>query len=239
MMKKILLLFFVIILFLPKPASAAQSVPILMYHYIGNNPNPKDTARNALSVSPDKFDAQLNWLKNNGYTPITLNTLYGIYDGKAFVNKPVVLTFDDGYMDFYFNAYPILQKYNFHAVSFIPTGLMNQGYYLSWNQIREISNSGLVEFDSHGVTHKSLSGLAFGALNTELADSRAILRAQTGQAVNFIAYPNGAYNSLVLTQSSWAGYAGGVATWAGKAWGKSMVMPRIRMTGGPIPLLLK
>lgn len=72
---------FLIPIFIPISVQAASlHVPILTYHYIANNPNPKDRARNGLSVSPDKFEAQMQYLAQNGYTPITLDTLYGIYN---------------------------------------------------------------------------------------------------------------------------------------------------------------
>lgn len=224
----ILTLFFII----PKPAFAQISVPILLYHYIGNNPNPKDTARNTLSVSPDKFDAQMGYLSKNGYTPISLDTLYGIFNKQTQApGKPIVLTFDDGYMDFYYNAFPILNKYNFHAVSFIPTGLMGSGYYMNWDQIKQIQSSGLVTFEDHTVTHVSLTTLSFDRAYKEILDSKNNLESQTGYPVNFIAYPNGASNNNVYAAAQKAGIVGGLGTWRGKANGPSYNMPRIRITG--------
>lgn len=203
-----------------------------MYHYIGYNPNPKDTVRNTLSVTPDKFEAQMSYLAQNGYTPITLDTLYGIFNKQTQAPaKPVVLTFDDGYIDFYTTAFPILRKYNFHAVSFIPTGLMNQGYYMSWAQIKEIQASGLVTFEAHSVTHSNLTSLSTNRLTKELQDSKNVLQSQTGYPVNFIAYPYGASNNLVQQTAQKSGFVGGVGTWFGKATSPSMNMPRIRITG--------
>lgn len=237
-MRWVLLLFFLLLssIFLlkaPVPAVASSvRVPILMYHYIGNNPNPKDKARDTLSVSPDKFEAQMAYLSQQGYTPITLDTLYGIFQGKATVaGKPIVLTFDDGYIDFYTTAFPILRKYGFHAVSFIPTGLMNQGYYMSWAQIKEIQASGLITFEAHSITHANLVSLSRNRLLSELKDSQNVLQAQTGYPVNFIAYPYGASNQLVQNMARQVGFVGGVGTWFGKATGPSMNMPRIRITG--------
>lgn len=79
-------------------------VPILTYHYISENPNLRDTTRTALSVTPKNFDDQMAWLSRQGYTPITLDTLgTGLTQGNL-PEKPVVLTFDDSYIDFYYNA---------------------------------------------------------------------------------------------------------------------------------------
>lgn len=109
-----LFVFIFLILIAPETVLAANiRVPILMYHFIADNPNPKDTGRNYLSVSPQKFEAQMDYLAKNGYTPISLDTLYGIFNKQTNAPlKPIILTFDDGYIDFYTNAYPILKRVN-------------------------------------------------------------------------------------------------------------------------------
>src|SRR5579884_4226374 len=153
----------------------AINVPILMYHYIGNNPNPADTARYALSTSPDVFDQQLGILAKEGFTPITLDTLYAAMKGGQLPAKPIVLTFDDGYVDFYVNAFPILKKYNFHAVSFIPTSLMGQSYYMSWSEIKDIQSSGLVAFEAHSLTHPDLTTLSQAQMDEQVIESKKVL----------------------------------------------------------------
>lgn len=227
----ILLLLFVFVF--PANASAVSvKVPILMYHFVANNPNPKDKQRDALSVSPDKFDAQMGYLAQNGYTPITLDTLYGIYNNQTSnPAKPIILTFDDGYIDFYTTVFPILKKYNFHAVSFISTGLIGGGYYMNWDQIKEIQSSWLVTFEAHTINHANLASLSFEQAYKQLLDSKNILSAQTGYPVNFVAYPYGISNKQVIAAAQKAGLIGGVGTWFGKATGPSMNMPRIRVSG--------
>lgn len=222
-----------LVLFLPSTVSAASMrIPILTYHFIGNNPNPKDTARNDLSVTPDKFEAQMDYLAKNGYTPITLDTLYGIFNNQTSApSRSVVLTFDDGYIDFYYNAFPILRRFNFHAVSFIPTGLVGKSYYMSWDQIKEIHASGLITFEAHSVNHVNLTGLSYARMLKELQDSKNILSSQTGYPVNFIAYPYGISNVLVYSAVRKAGYVGGVGTWFGKVSGPGINMPRIKISG--------
>lgn len=227
-----LILFCLGFLFTPTAQSSGWRVPILTYHFIANNPNPLDKARDALSVSPDKFEAQMQYLSQNGYTPISLDTLYGLFSKQTSVpGKPIVLTFDDGYIDFYTIAYPILRKYNFHAVSFIPTGRVGGSYYMNWNQIKEIASSGLVTFEGHGVTHSNLTSINYAATLKELLDSKNILQANTGYPVNFVAYPYGATNGIVQAAAQKAGFVGGLGTWYGKAWGAFMNMPRIKVSG--------
>lgn len=220
---------------IPPNSGRSVRVPILMYHYIGNNPNPADKARDSLSVAPDKFDNQLGYLAKNGYNPISLDTLYAALKGKAALpSRPVILTFDDGYIDFYINAFPILRKYNFHAISFIPTGLMNQGYYMSWSQIKEIDSSGLVIFQAHTVNHLNLPSLPISKVRYQLAESKRILEAQLGKPINFLAYPYGTSNQAIWEQVRQVGFLGAVGTWGGKVESEGNIfnMPRIRIGGG-------
>jgi peptidoglycan/xylan/chitin deacetylase (PgdA/CDA1 family) len=117
---------------LTKANAQGFPIPVLMYHYIREYHFSKDPTGNQLSVSPNSFDQQMQYLVSHGYTPISLDTMYGILSGKASVaGKPIVLTFDDGYIDFYANAYPILKKYGFHAVSFVPTRFVGRPEYVS------------------------------------------------------------------------------------------------------------
>ncbi|HWY78919.1 MAG TPA: polysaccharide deacetylase family protein [Candidatus Sulfotelmatobacter sp.] len=207
---------------------ASRGIPILTYHYIRDYNYPKDTLGISLSVSPTTFDQQMNYLSSHGYTPITLDTLYGIFKGKAArPAKPIVLTFDDGYIDFYANAYPILKKYNFHAVSFVVTGFVGQSAYLSWNNIHEMQSSGLISFEAHTITHAYLPNLSYANMLKELQQSKATLQAQNGTVINFIAYPYGASNWNVQKAAQTAGFVGGLGTWGGYASYPSMNMPRI------------
>ncbi len=94
----------------PVPVMAAGGIPVLMYHYVRNFTYPGDPEGHVLSVSPANFDAQMAYLSSHGYTPISLDTAYAIETGASpSPGKPVVLTFDDGTIDFYANAYPILK----------------------------------------------------------------------------------------------------------------------------------
>lgn len=214
----------------PPSLPPAFRIPILMYHYIGDNPNPSDTTRNSLTVSLKNFEEQMQYLTQNGFTALSLEALADIAAKKvATPTKPVVLTFDDGYIDFYVNASPILKKHDLRAVVFISTGLMNQGYYMSWDQIREISNSGLVSFGAHTVTHRYLIGLNRYEVFVELRNSKEVLESKIGQKVNFVSYPFGASNNLICQIAQEVGFVGGVGTWSGVATNLTMNMPRLRM----------
>ena len=203
-----------------------------MYHYIRDYNYPKDKIGMGLSVSPTTFDQEMGYLASNGYTSISLDTMYAIFNHQATApSKPIVITFDDGYIDFYANAFPILQKYGLHATSFVITGFVGQPAYLSWDNIKQMKNSGLITFEAHTVTHAYLPKLSYNSALKELTDSRNTLQAQTGYGVNFIAYPYGASNSSVQQEAQKAGYVGGLGTWFGYSSSQSMNMPRVRING--------
>ena len=222
---------------IPIPVQTGRSVrvPILTYHYIGNNPNQADKARDNLKVTPDKFEEEMGYLSKNGYNTITFDTLYASLSGTSSLPpKPVILTFDDGYIDFYLNAFPILRRYRLHAVSFIPTGLMNQGYYMSWSQIREIDSTGLVSFQAHSVSHPNLAALTDDQLKYQINESKKVLQAQLGKPVNTFAYPYGISSERVWSVVKSAGFIGAVGTWYGsiESEGTILDMPRIKIDGG-------
>lgn len=220
---------------MPIQYGRSAHVSILTYHYIGNNPNLADKGRDNLSVSPDLFEAQMAHLAGRGYTPISLDTMYaGLFGQIQLPGKPIILTFDDGYIDFYVNAFPILRRFNFHAVVFIPTGLMGGSYYLTWDQIKEMDGSSLISFQSHSVNHPNLNSLDHSQLTYQLSESKKTLEVSLGKPVNFIAYPFGASNSIVWQATREAGYLGGVGTWYGTliSEGTMFNMPRVKIGGG-------
>lgn len=222
-------------IYTPQISGNQVRVPILMYHYIGNNPNPEDKVRDSISTSPDKFEEQMKYLKDNGFNTISLDTLYPALRGQITLpSKSMILTFDDGYADFYLNAYPILLKYGLHATVFIPTNLMNQGYYLSWIQIREMASSGLITFGSHGMNHYHLISVSSQTAQTEITQSKKILQEILGVPINFMAYPFGAVNENIISLTKKAGYMGALGTWANMIQSEGTIfnMPRMRVGGG-------
>lgn len=218
---------------IPKHSGRQIRVPILTYHYIGNNPDPNDKYRDNLQVTPDKFESQMNYLATNGYNPITLDTLYAALKGGLLPPKPVVLTFDDGYIDFYVNGFPILSRFGFKAVSFIPTALIGQSYYMSWNQIKEINASNLVAFEAHSVNHLNLVSIPSDQVKYQIRESKKVLEEQLGKSVNFFAYPYGLSDEGTWQKVLDAGFLGGVGTWYGNVESEGNVfdMPRIKISG--------
>lgn len=219
---------------LPVHSGKQVTVPILTYHFIGNNPNPEDKARDNLSVTPEEFEKQMEYLNQEGYKTMVLDTLFAVLYGKdTLPSKPVILTFDDGYVDFYFNAYPILKKYNFGAVVFLPTGLIGTSYYLNWGQVKEMAKSGIISFQSHSINHADLTTLSLTDAEQEIRDSKRVLEDKLGIPVNAFAYPYGMSSEDVRKLVQGAGYAGAVGTWESNVVSEGVIynMPRIKIPG--------
>src|SRR3989344_9317567 len=148
-------------------------VPILVYHYVEIVLDEKDTIRKSLNTPPYLFIEQLETLKNAGYTFITASELIDILDGKiALPQKPVLITFDDGYRDFYTDVFPILKRYNVKATAYIVSGFLDKPNYMFIDQLKEIARSGLVEIGAHTVHHYSLKGLEALTVKYEIEESK-------------------------------------------------------------------
>ncbi|MFL5733687.1 MAG: polysaccharide deacetylase family protein [Chloroflexia bacterium] len=189
-----------------------------MYHYIRVNPNPHDKVGADLSVPPDRFAIEMQLLMQNGYHTISVADLVAaVLDGAPLPQRPIVLTFDDGYEDFYTAAYPVLKRYGLNATSFIITGVVGQHGYLTWDQMREMQASGLVQFESHTVHHVLLDRVPLAKAQRELVNSKAALQEELGRPVDVICFPSGKYNSAVLALLHEDGYVAGVSTRQGAA----------------------
>lgn len=177
-------------------------IVILNYHKI-------DDMKIALSVSPADFDEQMAYLKAKGYHSITPDQLMDNLDNGALLpDKPLLITFDDGYLDNYANAYPILKKYGFTATFFVVTDFLDrEPQYMSWAQARELTQAGF-KIASHTMQHKSLTTLSDEEIKSELAGSASALNYQLGAQSQYLAYPTGTYNLQIAAMAKAAGYRG-------------------------------
>ena len=170
------------------------SVPILMYHHVAPAPAPGDIYP-GLTVTDADFAAQLAYLRAQGYHTIDLRQLFGaLYTHKALPARPVVLTFDDGYLDNYTHALPILRHAKDKAEFNIITGFVGRtlgvNTYMTWPQIKALAAAGM-EIESHTINHPDLGILPEDKVRYELRDSRAALQRELGIPVQFFAYPDG------------------------------------------------
>jgi peptidoglycan/xylan/chitin deacetylase (PgdA/CDA1 family) len=206
---------------LPTPIgvfSWTLKVPILMYHYVSIPPSDADEYRFDLSVSPENFRAQMDYLRDNGFTPVDLYDLtMAIVNQYELPENPVVITLDDGYRDSYENAYPILKEMGFKATIFIPTDFIDQENpnYLSWNMIEEMSAAG-IRFEPHSKTHADLTEGDREFVVWQALGSQETLESHIGYRPRYFAYPGGRYDDQTIEVMSELDYWGAVTTEGGQ-----------------------
>lgn len=169
---------------------ADVQVPVLMYHAVSDD----IWGIRELFVSPEEMEKQLAWLVENGYDPIWFEDLNHLED----YDKPVILTFDDGYVDNYTELLPLLQTYNAKATIFVVSNSMGCGHSMTAQQVYEISRSGVVSIQSHGYSHEGMDTMGEEQLELEMGESRHMLAATTGIVPNVVCYPAGRYSSLTV-----------------------------------------
>jgi peptidoglycan/xylan/chitin deacetylase (PgdA/CDA1 family) len=220
----------------PAPVVPEQAqVPVLMYHYVSNVPPGADRLRCDLTVTPENFRAQLQYLADAGYHPITLDDVYlYLTQGYPLPDKPVVLTFDDGYRDAYEIVLPMLLEYGFPGTFFVLATPLHQESvdYVTWAQVREMSDAGMA-IEGHGRDHIDLRGRSYDFLVYQILGIQEAIHYHTGRLPRFFAYPSGQYDANTIAVLESAGYWGAVTT----EWGKEhslesrFAMPRLRVRG--------
>lgn len=206
-----------------------------MYHYISESPSVNDRIRYGLSVSPAAFDAQLKLLSDNGYTTVSLRDVYEyLAVGKELPAKPLVLTFDDGYLDNYTNAFPLLQKYGMVGTFFVLTGPADVANpaYMSWEMIMEMSRAGM-DIQLHARDHFDMRGRSYEWLVFQIYGGRQSIEGHTGQPVIFVAYPSGKYDAGVLRFLNQTHFWAAVTTEAGHVHTLTnpLLWTRVRISG--------
>lgn len=225
------------------PVYGAIPVPVLMYHYIRVNPDPRDAVGFGLSVTPTDFAAQMDWLVTNGYhTVLPVDLRHALTDGASLPTKPILLTFDDGYRDFYDVAWPVLQQYGLKASVAIITAYADKGdagdeLYMNWDMVRTLDASGMVEVASHTVFHADLTRATAAQRFTELSQSKAMLEDKLAHSCDTFVYPSGMFNAAVVADAARVGYSIAFTTQSGTVRaptdnGRMLTLPRVRISGG-------
>jgi peptidoglycan/xylan/chitin deacetylase (PgdA/CDA1 family) len=216
------------------PGPSAIRVPVLMYHYIRVNPVSYDRLGFNLSVTPADFSAQMDWLARNGYHPITFSDLHGYLNGqRGLPSRPVILSFDDGYSDFYTTALPVLRAHDFSAVAYVVSGFIGRPGYMSAAQVLEADRSG-IEIGAHTVDHADLAKQSPDGLRYQLTASKAALEQLVGHPVLSLCYPSGRFNPTVAAAAENAGYLDATTTrWGSiRTLASRYVWDRLRISGG-------
>ncbi len=194
--------------------STKYTVPILMYHYI----NEQEVKRSRLGVSPWAFERQMRFLREHKYNVISLDALSDLMRLKKKIPpNTVVVTFDDGYLDNYTNAFPILKKYNIPATIFVVINRVGKRVgnddYMNWREIKELSDSGLITIGSHSMSHPNLSeNISIDDFKKEIFDSKQILENALNKKVTLFSYPFGGVSLKARAYVIRAGYKAAVGT---------------------------
>lgn len=208
-----------------------RSLPILMYHHISRK-------KGLVTLSVSAFREQMKWLSEKGWHTVTTQDIESFYKGKTLPRKSVMLTFDDGYLDNWLNAFPVLEEFKLNAHIFLITGLIGDGpvrYFkndryshtdcetqirlgkadnvmLRWDEVKKMSNSGLVEFHPHTHTHTrwdqmdltSQSVLTF--LRSDILLSREYMKEKTGRCSQHLCWPQGFYTTEYISLAKELGF---------------------------------
>ncbi len=200
---------------------AKTPVPILMYHSVSQTINPKFKP---LAVSPQSFADQMAYLYQHRYTPLNVTQFVHILTQKPSLlpERPVLITFDDGFADFFTEALPVLKQYDFTATLYVTTGfigstsqwLRREGEtshaMLTWKQLAKITASN-IECGAHTHSHLQLDTLPLSLARKEILQSKELLEQHLGQKVESFAYPFGCHSSAIQRQVKEIGFTSACA----------------------------
>ncbi len=210
-------------IFTMNPPQRDLHLPTLMYHQF-------DDDESRYTISMWRFEQQLTWLRDNGYTAITMSEAYDYFYGYGSLpDKPVILTFDDGWWS-HWDVAAVLDRYEMPGVFFIT---LDEQPRMSDAQIADLAARGH-EIGGHTNLHPDLTTVSDDRLRTEVTGNRQRLQEISGAPVDFFAYPYGAYDGRVIAAVEAAGYRGAVAAWGGTGWSSDLRwnQPRVEITGG-------
>jgi peptidoglycan/xylan/chitin deacetylase (PgdA/CDA1 family) len=193
------------------PSSHTDGVPILVYHRFG------PAVLDSMTVRTDTFAWQLRYLKEHGYTVISLHGLVDYLRGASDAPPPksVVITADDGHASVYSDMLPLVRQSGIHVTLFIyPSAISNAAYALTWSQLAELAHTGQFDVQSHTYWHpnfhiekKRLAPQQYAAfVDLQLVKSRQVLESRLGAPVDLLAWPFGIYDDNLMTQAREAGY---------------------------------
>ena len=218
----------------PAPTGPVTYVPILLYHYIRINPNPLDRVGFGLSTTPTMFRSEMQYLADQGFHVISLHeAVLAIKDHTGLPSRPVVLTFDDGYSDFFTTAVPILRSHGFTATDFVISGRMGLNGFMTPNQVVASDAMGFT-IGAHTVDHLGLASLSSARAIWELQQSKRLLESLLGHQVADFAYPYGSFNAFDAMEAQRLGFETAVSTLYGSVHSAAQLfeLSRIRMGGG-------
>jgi len=211
----------------PQVIRKYNHIPILMYHVLADYSGPLEQ----LYVSPSVFRRQLEYLQEEGFHTVTMGEVLAHWTKDSpLPEKPIVLTFDDGYTSMFTEAFPILREFGYKGTFYLHTSKINTAGGLTSEMVRQMAESGM-EIGCHTVSHPDLTKLSPSRLQREVQASKEFLEELTGSPVLTFAYPSGRYNQKVKAAVQDAGYLSAVTTEYGLAHSGQdpLVLSRLRI----------
>ncbi len=200
-------------------------VPVLMYHQVVES-----DGQSSLQVSPETFKRQMEFLKAHGYHVVPLESLIrDLKNKKSIPLNTVAITFDDGFLDNFQNAFPVLKEMNFPATIFVITENINKEHWLFEEDLRILDDSG-ISIGSHTVTHAFLPDHSAEEVETELRHSKEHLEEILGHSVTLFSYPAGGVTPPIRQAVEKAGYVGAVTTNYGKTRHDPYALHRVKVS---------
>lgn len=194
-------------------------IPILLYHKIGPS-CPNQEAWVLTSV----FQKQMSDIRDLNYTPILIQNFFDYHLGiQSLPEKPIIITFDDAYENFYTEAIPIMLNLDIKSVCFVPTGYIGKTNkwdnddpdpeirHMNWDQIQTLHVTNMVDFQSHTDIHPDLVPLSSKEILVELIHSKVELQNRLRKRIDFIAWPFGSFDTRCIKAAQASGYIGAFA----------------------------
>lgn len=215
-------------------AERTVRLPILMYHHIAELDGRADPVTRRYTVRPDDFAAQMEFLKSRGYTAVTPAQIEGfLLRGEALPERPVCVTFDDGWANQHEHAAPVLKRLGMPAVFYVYSNGVDAPGYMSAAQLRALMDAGMV-VGSHTISHPRLPALSDEDARREIGESRARLEAVLGAAITTLAYPFGEFDERTVGLTREAGYTSAMTTEIGieQRAGQVLMLRRVLVSYG-------
>jgi peptidoglycan/xylan/chitin deacetylase (PgdA/CDA1 family) len=192
-------------------------IPILMYHYVEYVKDDGDLIRKKLDIVPSLFEAHLQALRKANYETYYVRDIPDIMNGTIhYSTRSAILTFDDGYEDFYTDVFPLLKKYHMRATQYVIYDYIGKKGFLNEQQIRELIDSDLVEIGSHTLDHIYLKQSPKLYADKQIIESKKKLEERFGIKISTFAYPYGAFNPDNIEGVKKAGYTAAVSVISGE-----------------------
>jgi peptidoglycan/xylan/chitin deacetylase (PgdA/CDA1 family) len=188
------------------PSHNPIRVPILIYHGVRDTTPDEPADVRQFNIAPHALAQQLAYLAENGYTTIHMHDLAEhLTKGVPLPEKPVILTFDDGWRSQYLHGFPLLQEYGMTATFYLFPNAMEHTNFMSWDEVRELVDAGM-EIGSHSRSHQYMHRQDPQEYVREIAGSKAWLEEELDTPVRTFAYPFGIYTDEIISLTETLGY---------------------------------